>query len=129
MKRKTQNLDVTFVHPYILECIDSEAYDVVTTTNEEKLKFLHKTFIFEYWYKENQVYYHNNIITAFASWCQGLPSSFNIEFENYKIIELAKKWGSLPADATERQEDKILSNYWNFIAVKTFQLFKKYNII
>ena len=129
MKRKTQNLNVTFVNPYILECIESEGYGVVTNSDEEKLRFLYNTFISEYWYKENQTYYHNNIIVAFSSWCQGLPSSFNIEFENYKIIELAKKWGSLPLDATEKQEDKILENYWNFIAVKTFQLFRKYNII
>jgi hypothetical protein len=129
MKRKTQNQDVTFVYPYILNCIDSEVYEVKTESEEEKLSFLYKTFVSEYWYIENQRYYHNNIITAFASWLQGLPSSFNIDFENYRIIEIAKEWGSLSIDADDRKEDKILNNWWNFIAVKTFQLFRKYKVI
>jgi hypothetical protein len=128
MKRKSQDLKVTFVYPYILECIDSQGYEIKTETDEEKLNFLYNTFISEYWYKENQVYYHGNIITAFASWLQGLPSSFNIDYENYRIIEIAKEWGSIPQDANDKQEDKILDNWFNFIAVNTFQLFKKHKI-
>ncbi len=128
MKRKTQNQDVTFVYPYILKCIESEGYEVKTETNTEKLAFLYKTFVSEYWYIENQRYYHNNIIVAFASWLQGLPSSFNIDYENYRIIEIAKEWGSLAPDADDKKEDKILDNWWNFISVKTFQLFKKHKI-
>lgn len=128
MKRKSQDQKVTFIYPYILGCIDSDGYEIKTETEAEKLNFLYKTFISEYWYKENQVYYHGNIITAFASWLQGLPSSFGIDFENYVILQIAKKWGSIPETATEKQEDKILENWFNFIAINTFQLFKKYKI-
>jgi hypothetical protein len=53
---------------------------------------------------------------------QGLPSCLNIVFSNYDIIQLAKSWESLPENATEKQEDKILSNYFNFMAAKFFQL-------
>lgn len=127
MKRKTQNLDVTFVNPYILDCIDSSSYDITCNTDKEKLQFLYNTFIKEYWYGENKRYY-GNIINAFTSWLQGLPSCFNIDFENYVILQIAKKWGSIPDNASERQEDKILENWFNFISVKTFKLFKKYKI-
>jgi len=48
--------------------------------------------------------------------------------ENYKIIEIAKKSGSLPKNATQNQEDRVLENYWNFMASKTFQLFNKYGV-
>jgi len=128
MKRKSQNLKVTFVYPYILNCIDSSGYGIKAETDSEKLKFLYNTFTSEYWDKENQVYYHGSIISAFTSWLQGLPSSFNVDFENYRIIEIAKEWGSIPTDADDRAEDKIIDNWFNFIAVNTFQLFRKYKI-
>jgi hypothetical protein len=43
-------------------------------------------------------------------------------------VQLAKKWNSLSEDATEKQEDKVISNWFNLIAFKTIQLFNKYNI-
>ena len=119
------------IYQYILDCIDTEGYVVIFTfedKNKELLTFLYNTFKKEYWYRENQIYYKNNIYNCFAAWVQGLPSCFNIEFENYKIIELAKKFGSLPDNPTDKQIYKILENYWNFMTVKTFQLFKKYKI-
>jgi len=45
---------------------------------------------------------------------------------NYKILELAKKWGSLPENPIEKQEDKILNNYWAFMAFQTLKLIEKY---
>lgn len=111
---------------YILNCIDSSDYDLESEpqTDADKLAFLSETFHAEYGWMVQRV----GPITAFAEWCKGLPSSFNCEFRNHAIIDLAKEWGSIPADATERQEQKILDNWFNLIANKTFQLFKKYEI-
>lgn len=109
---------------YILESIDSDAYDIVTTTDKEKLQFLADTFKKEAGWNIERV----RAYKAFQEWIMGLPTAFNIEFENYKILELAKSWGSIPNNATELQEDKILDNYWNFITNHTFQLFRKYKI-
>lgn len=128
MKRKTQNLDVTFINPYILDCIDSSGYEITCNTDKEKLQFLYNTFISEYWHDYNKKYYNGNIIAAFTLWLRGLPSCFNVDFENYVILQIAKRWGSIPDNASERQEDKILENWFNFISVKTFKLFKKYKI-
>ena len=70
---------------------------------------------------------NGNKVTLFADWLVGLPSVINIEFRNHAIIEIAKEWNSIPATATERQEDKILGNWFNFIANKFFQLHKQLN--
>ena len=123
-KRQKFNLTVRY---YIIGCIDSEAYEVETTTEAEKLQFVYNTFLSEFW-KHQEQYFKGNKYKAFESWIQGLPSVFNIDFENYRIIELAKAWGSIPQDVDDRQEDKILNNWFNFITVKTFQLFRKYKI-
>ena len=108
---------------YIIKSINSENYDVVTKGRIQKLKFLKDTFIKEAGWNIERV----GEVNAFKEWTQGLPTVFNIEFENYKILELAVKWDQLTLGDTQR-EDHILENYWNFIAVKTFQLFRKYKV-
>lgn len=122
---KNMELDKT-VKAYILEAIDNEDYDDAKElkTDKEKLQFLFDTFKGEYGWSIKLC----GMNKAFADWIAGLPSSFNIDFENYKILDLARAWGSIPKDATEAQEDKILLNWFNFITVKTFQLFRKHKI-
>lgn len=124
---KTKELNrLTFA--YILDAIDSSGYGKETTTDTEKLQFLADCFNSEYVYTENLRRY-GSYQKTFENWLRGLPSSFNIDFENYRIIEIAKLWGSIPQNATEAQEDKILSNWWHFIACKTFQLMKAKNVL
>ena len=69
----------------------------------------------------NSEYCHNyeikrtpNVQNRLADYLRGIP--FNVDFENYRIIELAKEWGQLPQNATEKQENKIINNWFNFIA-------------
>ena len=121
------------VRKYIINCINWTEYDypecrkiddLLIITTEGKLNFLYDTFRAEYGWHIEQVGEYK----AFEEWIKGLPSVFNIAFSNYDILQLAKEWGSIPEDATEKQEDKILNNYWNFITVKTFQLFRKFKI-
>jgi len=111
------------IEQYIIDHIDSECYDVVTNTAAEKLTFLEKTFILE---KQWRLDRNANKQTIFKGWLQGLPSCFTIEFENYKILKLAKSWGSLPENPTEKQEDKILDTYWGFMAFQTLKLIETY---
>jgi len=49
-------------------------------------------------------------------------------FTNYDILHFALEIESLPEGATEKQEDELLEKYWQFMANKVFQLFRKYNI-
>jgi hypothetical protein len=112
------------VYQYMIDAIDGEGYDKTLTTTEEKLQFVLDTFRNEYgWMIKRDGEYK-----AFTEWISGLPSSFNIDFENYRILELAHKWESLPDNATESQEYKITSNWFKFITVKFFQLCKRNNV-
>jgi hypothetical protein len=108
------------IDQYILDAIDPEAYEVNATTDNAKLEFLNATFNAEKGWELKRP--GANRQKVFMDWIMGLPSCFNIEFENYKILELAKTWGSIPEDATEKQEDKILENYWSFMAFRTLKL-------
>ena len=112
------------VYQYMLDAIDGEGYDKTLITTEDKLQFVLDTFRKEYgWaiarYGQSK---------AFTEWLSGLPSSFNIDYTNYDILRLAREWDSLPDESTENQEQKILSNWFNFIMVKFFQMCKRYNI-
>ena len=80
---------------YLLDAIDLEGrnLDYVPLHDFEKLQEICNIFKSEYWYEENQRYYKNNMYLSFANWLMGLPSCFNIDFENYKILEIAEAWG------------------------------------
>jgi hypothetical protein len=110
------------VKQYILDCIDGSGYDADPQTDTEKVKFLHDTFYAEYGYNVDRVGENQALI----EWFMGLPSACHIEFRHYAILELAVAWGSLPEDTTEKQQDKILNNWFNLVAVKTGQLFRKH---
>ena len=64
--------------------------------------------------------------TAMIDWLQGL--ALNIEYNNHDILDLAIKWGSIGSNASEKQEQKILDHYWQFMAVKTLQLISGYRL-
>jgi hypothetical protein len=105
---------------YILNSIDGDGYGVELTTDKQKIDFVYDTFKSEYGYQIK--YYGNNEQRAFREYLAGLPSCINIEFRNYYILELAKIWGSIPSNATEKQEYKILSNWFDYISANFLQL-------
>ena len=124
----TQRQNLTkVVNQYIIAAIDGSGYDKELSTDKEKLQFVAECYKKEYSFRENLIRYktHQN---CFANWLMGLPSSFNVDFENYRIIELAKEWGSLKKDADDMAEDKILDAWFNFIASKTISLMSKHGI-
>ena len=118
------------VYAYILNAVMENAKEEYNLekqpeTDQEKIQFVLDTFRKEYGW--NIARHGFNV--SFGQWLIGLPSAINIDFENYKILELARKWGSLPENATERQEDKIINNWFNFITVKFLQLAKRVKAI
>lgn len=96
-------------------------------TLKESLQNVVDAFDSEYNFDANKRRY-KNIQQRFSEWLMGLPSALEIEYRNFAILELAKKWGSIPENATERQEDKIIENWFNFISAKFFQLCKKQKV-
>lgn len=110
---------------WIIDMIDTDGYDYRGgESDRDKLRFLAETFKSEYGWNIPRM----GAQRAMAKWFAGIPSAIDIPFENYRIIEIAKKWGSLPENATEKQEDKILANWFNFIAAKTIMLMRKNKI-
>ena len=49
-----------------------------------------------------------------TEWLQGL--ALDIEFYNYDIIQLAIKMGSIDENPSESLQDKVINNYFNFMA-------------
>lgn len=112
---------------YILNAINSEGYEITTNTEAEKIAFLLATFKSEYGYSQN-IRYYGTIQKTFENWLMGLPSCFNIDFMNYRILEIGKEWQLLPQNATERQEDKFLAEWWARIYMQVRKLANKHNL-
>jgi len=115
------------INKYILDTIDAAGYeDVVLTDDKSKVNFVMSEFEAIANYPDN-IKRLPNEIDRFADWLAGLPSIINIDFENYRIIEIAKEWGSLSSNPTSGQQNKIIGNWFNYISNKFFQLHKKLN--
>lgn len=108
---------------HILDAIDSDGFDnTPRETDAEKARFLHGRFMSEYGWRVDQVGLHKALI----DWLQGL--ALNIAYMNVDILRLARAWGSLTDNATEKEEDKILENYWAYMAMRLLSLWRKHKI-
>lgn len=106
---------------YLLSCIDGSGYGKELTTDAEKLQFVSDCFKSEY-LCDYELKRTKNYQDCFASWISGLPSSFNIDFENYRILELSFEFGSITENTVERRKEQIISNWFNFVSFKMYQL-------
>lgn len=106
---------------YILDNINADGYDIPEPqTDKGKVQFLYNTFHSEYDFQIERLGQFQAL--------QGLPSSISIAFTNYDILQLAQQWGSLPDNATVKQEYKVLENYWRFMAMRIQGLFRQYKL-
>lgn len=110
------------VFSYLISCMDEEL-----ETTEQKIEEVLNAFNEEFNFTNNKKRYPN-LQCRFAEWLQGAPSALSIDFYNDDILKLAVSWGSISQNATERQEQKILDNYYNFMSCKFFQLCKQNKI-
>lgn len=96
---------------YILDCIDSED-DLINKelSREEKIKYLFDRFNSEYGWNIQRVGKQK----ALEEWLSGL--AINIPYTHFDIIELAKNMGSANQNLSTVQEDRIIENYFNFMA-------------
>jgi len=102
---------------YLIDCID---YPVQASATNDFLivdRFF-KIFNSEYNFEINKQGEQN----ALAEYMQGQPSSITLPCYYSDMIQLAKKFGSIPQDATEKQEQKIIDNFYNFFASYLLQL-------
>lgn len=101
---------------YIIECIDSSGSNFNPETDFEKVKYLDDTFKGEFWHDYNKRIYNNDEKKGFSEWILGLPSSFNIDYANHLILEVAIKLDLIEDNLTYDQEEEFLHNWYNLIA-------------
>jgi hypothetical protein len=102
---------------YIISVIDSEDLPSETMTNKEKVFFIMDRFIKEYCYEQNLIRYKYDMTKLLAEWLSGL--AINIPYTYCDIIKLSK---DLLETDTLKDEDKIIENYFNFMAIQIFKL-------
>ena len=102
---------------YILSVIDSEDLPSETMTNKEKVFFIMDRFVKEYCYQQNLDRHDNDMTKLMAEWLSGL--AINIPYTYCDIIKLSKE---LLETDTLKNEDEIIENYFNFMAVQIFKL-------
>lgn len=106
---------------YLISCIDESNYDLDLKNDYEKVKFLNDTFQSEWWLSHKN-YYNNNEVKGFSEWIAGLPSSFNVAYENHVILEISVEFQLIEIKITEEQEEEFINNWWNLIAENFIKL-------
>ena len=115
LSQETHNL----YNNYLLESLDFDGYDLPKAkTNKDLINLFFGVFNSEMGYDISRIGEYK----ALVEYLSGLPSCINIDFNNHSIIERAKKYGSLTDSASESDEDKLLNNYWHFMANKLIVL-------
>ena len=96
---------------YILDCLDSED-DLIgkNLTRQEKIKYLFDRFYCEYDFAIKRKGKHK----AMTDWLSGL--AINIPYYHFDIIELAKEMGSIDENSDDALEDRVIENYFSFMA-------------
>jgi len=127
MNIKAEKLD-KHVKAYILDNIDASGYGIDTyLTDAQKVKFLFDTFMADYGRQVEKL----GQAGALREWFAGLPSACSIAFHNDEILKLAANWGSLDGftgKKLEAREQLILDSWFNLLANKTSQLFRKFKV-
>jgi len=92
--------------------------DGITPRRVLKVQNFFKVFNDEYGYEITRQGEYN----ALTEYMQNQPSSISLPCYYHEQIELAKELGSIPQDATEKQEQKIIDNFYNFFTNYLLQL-------
>ena len=95
---------------YILSNIDEDIEGNPISSEADKINYIFDRFNSEYGWRVSQV----GKVAAMVDWLQGL--ALNIEFYNDEIINLAVRLGSIDENPSEKLQDRVIENYWNFMA-------------
>ena len=95
---------------YILSTIESDWNGEELATDQEKISHIFERFNSEYGWMIERV----GPQSAMAEWLSGL--ALNIEYYDHDIVDLAVRMGSIEPNPTERVKQKVVENYWVFMA-------------
>jgi hypothetical protein len=132
-KGYTRKQVAEIVKTYVLNCIPSSEdilseWGKTTTSDKDRLQFVFDCFSSEYNYPYNKKI-HPNKQQRLAEWFKGLPSAFNLDFENYEIIRLSIEWGYLPENPTEHKQQDTINNWFTRMAFNLIRIARKEGVI
>jgi len=105
---------------YLLGQIDGTDYKVKTETPLQKINFVFDCFNSEYECKYNTKRLPS-IQDRVSDYLQGLPSCISIPYTHFDILQLAKELQEVES-YPKKTEDRICSNFFNFIAYHLLKL-------
>lgn len=114
--------DKQIVFEYILDSIAPDVHEEKEFKSDyDKIMFINQVFESDFW-DTHAVFFKNDRKLTFSEWLSGLPSSLDIEFESYRIVEYGIEWGCLPENPTEDQEDNWIEGWYKLMADHFFLL-------
>jgi hypothetical protein len=109
------------VKQFILESIDFDGYGINPATDNEKIVAAMNVCRDEVGHIERK----EGRQVMVAHWFSSLCSVISLPYLYADIIPLAVKWGSIPANHTDAQAEKICINWWNYMAAQFCQMCDK----
>ena len=95
---------------YILDTIDEDIHGKPLINKNDKISYIFERFYNEYgWNVEQQ-----GKLKAMNEWLSGL--ALNIDYTYSDIIKLAVDMGSIDENPSDKLQDKVCENYFNFMA-------------
>ena len=95
---------------YILDTIDEDINGKPLINRKDKISYIFERFYSEYgWNVEQQ-----GKLKAMTEWLSGL--ALNIDYTYLDIIKLAVDMGSIDENPSDKLQDKVCQNYFNFMA-------------
>ena len=95
---------------YIFNCVETDSEGEPIQTEAEKAKYIIDRFYQEYGFQVDRIGKQK----AIAEWLSGL--ALNIEYYNQDIVQLAVDMGSIDSNPSEKLQEKVIDNYWSFMA-------------
>ena len=112
------------VRAYIAECVSVDGYEGNFPDFGSKLALVVNA-------AKQAAFFPDNIKRfgyqgAFIDWLWGLPSCFNVDYENYRILEILESWG-LPLPKGKDETDAI--NFFMNLIYREFSALCRINKI
>lgn len=117
-------MDKKVQYQYILEeCIETSDYTGSFKTDKEKIWLILAEFL--NWSRTKELHRIRELPHEIGEWLRGLPSCCSVEFCDYNIVQIGKKWGFCK---TKRQEGNFVKNWWDQCGLRIVELAKENGI-
>ncbi len=105
---------------FVLGCVEFDCEEKLLTNDTDKAKYILDRFNSEYGFMVERVGKQN----AIAEWLQGLALALPYYYD--EIVNLAVEMGSINPKPSDKLRDRVLDNYWLFMANIILLIEKKY---